>query len=91
MTRARNYPASYHAAARHLVAYGAHGGDIARGRAMIAKALRDLRLLRGRPAAVTARYGLLFISGCFPVKPAFSFDAWCDARRARNALRRAPR
>jgi hypothetical protein len=62
------YGPSYHAAVNHLVQFGGHGGDTARGRRLIARALRDLRRTRGRESAQHERRHMLFISGMFPVK-----------------------
>tara|TARA_Y100000310_G_scaffold297836_1_gene331199 strand:+ start:2226 stop:2420 length:195 start_codon:yes stop_codon:yes gene_type:complete len=62
------YPPVYHAACNHLVTFGAHGGDTAKGRKLIARALKVLRKSHGREFAREARYGMLFISGMFPVK-----------------------
>lgn len=61
------YPPVYHAACAHLVAFGAHGGDTRKGRALIAAALRALRA-RDRVKAQHERRHLLFISGMFPIK-----------------------
>ncbi len=63
-----SYSKSYHAAVNHLVAFGAHGGDIKSGRLKIAQALRDLRVCYGRERAQFERRHMLFISGMFPVK-----------------------
>ena len=62
------YPPVYHKASAHLVAHGGHGGDTVKGRRLCAQALRALRAKFGREFAINARYGMLFISGQFPVK-----------------------
>lgn len=62
------YPAAYHAACAHLVAFGGHGGNTAQGRLLVARALRALRSQYGRARAQRERGHLLFISGQFPVK-----------------------
>jgi hypothetical protein len=64
------YPPSYHAACNHLVAFGGHGGDRAKGRMLVALALRDLRAHLGRERAAYERRSMLYISGQFPVKGA---------------------
>jgi len=64
------YPAAYHAACRHLIAFGGHGGDTTRGRKLCADALRALRRDYGSARARRERHHLLFISGQFPVKAA---------------------
>ena len=68
MQSTKQYTPAYHAACNHLVAFGGHGGDRAKGRALIARALRDLRKQYGRERAARERRHLLFISGQFPVK-----------------------
>lgn len=61
------YPAVYHKACNHLVAFGGHGGDTMAGRALVAAALRALRAADKAWAARERRH-LLFIAGHFPVK-----------------------
>jgi len=61
------YPASYHAACQWLVANSASSPS-KYGRAIIAKALRDLRRVRGAADAAFNRRHLLYIGGCFPAK-----------------------
>lgn len=64
-----DYPAIYHRACNHLVAFGAHGGDTSEGRRLCTAALRAMRAKFGRQSAAHHRRGMLFISGMFPVKP----------------------
>ena len=64
----KTYPDSYHAACSHLVAFGGHLYS-ARGRALCAKALRDLRAI-DRDLAQRERITLQYISGHLPVKGA---------------------
>lgn len=61
-------PKAYHAACAYLVRFGHLGGDPRVGRMKIAAALRALRAWQPS-AAVEARKGMLFISGCFPRNP----------------------
>lgn len=68
MSRADYYPQAYHRAVNHLVAFGGHGGDTAKGRALVASALRAMRQRHGGEAARRERRHMLFISGQFPVK-----------------------
>jgi hypothetical protein len=62
------YPAVYHAACNHLVAFGGHGGDTKKGRALVAAALRALRKAHGAEFAAAHRRSMVFITGQFPVK-----------------------
>lgn len=63
------YPRSYHRACNELVCYGASNPYRAPfARALIARALRDLRRYHGGEFAREARYGLQFIAGHFPDK-----------------------
>jgi len=61
-----NYPAQYHSAAAHLVAYGAHS-ETDKGRKLCADALKAMRAV-GADEAREARRAFRFISGCLPVK-----------------------
>ena len=61
------YTRTYHNAINHLIAHGGHGGDRAKGRLLIANALRQLRAY-DRDRAQRERLHMLFISGQFPVK-----------------------
>jgi hypothetical protein len=63
----RTYPAEYHAAVNHLVAFGGHGGNTRLGRRLVARALRALRAI-DRVRAQAERRHMLYISGQFPVK-----------------------
>jgi carbohydrate-selective porin OprB len=62
------YPASYHVAIGHLIAFGGHGGDTRQGRKLIARALVDLQRAFGHELAAFERMSMLYISGQFPVK-----------------------
>jgi hypothetical protein len=62
------YPKSYHKACNHLVSFGSHGGNTTQGRNICAQALREVRKIFGSEFARQARYGMIFISGQFPVK-----------------------
>ena len=62
------YPAIYHRAVAHLVAFGGHGGDTAKGRKLCADALRVMRNRHGTETAMRERRHMLYISGQFPVK-----------------------
>ena len=62
------YPAIYHRAVNHLVAFGGHGGDTKIGRALCAAALRTIRARHGSEVARRERLHMLYISGQFPVK-----------------------
>ncbi len=74
-----SFPAEYHAACRYLVRFGSHRGDARIGRAKIAAALWALRTI-DREWAADCRRTMLFISGCFPVRPApIDNKAHCDA------------
>jgi hypothetical protein len=66
-TGSLRYPAVYHAACAHLVAFGGHGGDTSRGRALCAAALRALRAI-DRDMAQRERRTLYYISGQLPIK-----------------------
>jgi len=68
-SRGHRYPESYHAACNHLVAFGAHRYT-ARGRALVARAIRDMRASMGHEAARHEVGHLRYISGCLPVKGA---------------------
>jgi hypothetical protein len=73
------YLPSYHAACKHLVAFGAWRYRI-RGRRLITAALRDLRR-RDRERARYERRSLLFISGMFPAKhtdPRYAGQTWAQ-------------
>jgi hypothetical protein len=61
------YPKSYHEACNHLIFHGAHN-HAARGRAIVARALRDLRKQFGSEVARREAYHMRFISGQLPVK-----------------------
>ena len=65
------YPAYYHAAINHLVAFGGHGGGDykrAMARRNIAKSLMWARRTFGKDRAQWERGHMLFISGQFPLK-----------------------
>lgn len=62
------YPAVYHAACAHLVAFGAHNGDTRKGRRLIANALRCVKERYGSEFARHERNHMIFISGMFPIK-----------------------
>jgi hypothetical protein len=62
-----NYPEAYHKAISHLVSFGGHGGNRAKGRLLVARALRALRA-QSHERARYERGHMLYISGQFPVK-----------------------
>ena len=63
-----SYPRIYHMACSHQVAFGGHGGDTARGRQLVAGALRCMRTRFGRERTQFERRSMLYISGQFPIK-----------------------
>ena len=61
------YPKSYHTACAHLVAFG--GWNYAEvGRALCARALRDMRRTRPHAEVREIARGMQFIAGHFPIK-----------------------
>jgi hypothetical protein len=68
--RTMSYPRAYHDACAYLVAFGGYGPRPNQCRALVAQALRSIRLTHGRAFALRARSGMRFIAGHFPDKVA---------------------